>query len=245
LQPLYDVKLTVDAFPIESGQVDGTLAHAIERLVGTLPDIVGMRSLCVAVDVPSHFNCPAPKSTLDEAAPEEEAVPEQPVIRGNLDGSTGDLRIFGWVARVGDDRPRSVRITIDGKPIATVVADRYRADLERVGYSKGRHAFSILAPSEYFDGIPHSVEAADEATGTTLGIYQTRFVRPQRHHDFEGFLRDSLINPEVRAPFREEDKRCFAAMEAIRARLCKRANPDHAPVVRNRVTAVAQAARFA
>ena len=34
-------------------------------------------------------------------------------------------------------------------------------------------------------------------------------------NDFSGFLTNSLISPMVYAPFREQDKRCFATMENI------------------------------
>ncbi len=43
LRPLYDLKLTVGDFPIERGQVDGTLQHAIERLFATVARRQGLR----------------------------------------------------------------------------------------------------------------------------------------------------------------------------------------------------------
>lgn len=43
LRPLYDLNLPLDAFPVEQGQVDGTLQHAVERLFGVITRHQGFR----------------------------------------------------------------------------------------------------------------------------------------------------------------------------------------------------------
>lgn len=51
LLPLLNLELAVDDFVGPDKRTDGTLAHAIERLVGALPGIARMEKRCVAVDV--------------------------------------------------------------------------------------------------------------------------------------------------------------------------------------------------
>ena len=40
-------------------------------------------------------------------------------------------------------------------------------------------------------------------------------IQHRSFRDFSGFLTNSLISPMVYAPFREQDKRCFATMESL------------------------------
>src|SRR5262249_54253232 len=49
LAPLVDLNLTEADFPTEEGQTDNTLAHAIERIIGTLDCHTGMSKKCVSV----------------------------------------------------------------------------------------------------------------------------------------------------------------------------------------------------
>jgi tetratricopeptide (TPR) repeat protein len=48
LAPLFDLNLAENDFPTEEGQTDGTLVHAIERVIGILDRHTGMTKKCVS-----------------------------------------------------------------------------------------------------------------------------------------------------------------------------------------------------
>lgn len=52
LEPLLDLDLDFKDFPVEEGQICGTLAHAIERFLGLMPSLYAQKFEMVAVDVP-------------------------------------------------------------------------------------------------------------------------------------------------------------------------------------------------
>lgn len=140
-------------------------------------------------------------------------------IRGDFNlksGGSGEL--YGWLAEIGDDLPRTALIRIDGKSYQ-VIADIKREDLARNKINSGKHGFRISVPAEFIDGKTHQLELIDFKSGQLLKQIATSWQHNRKFSSFEEFLAESMVNPMVYAPYREEDKRCFAMMENLRRRL--------------------------
>ena len=140
-------------------------------------------------------------------------------IRGDFNlkgGGSGEL--YGWLAEIGDNQPRTALIKIDGKPYH-IVADVKREDLARNKINQGKHGFRMSVPAEFMDGRTHQLELLDAKSGLLLKQAATSWQHNRKFTSFEEFLAESMVNPMIYAPFREEDKRCFAMMENLRRRL--------------------------
>jgi GT2 family glycosyltransferase len=80
-----------------------------------------------------------------------------------------DHVIRGWARDA--ERPvarLTVRLFIDLKPAAEIVADRLDPKLVEQGHGDGRHAFAYVVPQAFRDGREHAFEAVVEAAGYRL-----------------------------------------------------------------------------
>lgn len=127
----------------------------------------------------------------------------------------GSSELYGWLAEIGDCAPREALISIDGKQYK-VLADVKREDLARNKINNGQHGFRWRLPAEFVDGKPHQLELIDAKTGQLLKQVTTSWMYNRKFTCFDEFLAESMLNPMIYAPYREEDKRCFAMMENIR-----------------------------
>jgi glycosyltransferase involved in cell wall biosynthesis len=91
-----------------------------------------------------------------------------PQARGRLDSVRRD-RVAGWAHHAADAlTPVAVQILDNGAPIACVLANRYRADLDEAGIGRGRHGFDIVIPGGLSPLVRHVIQARHERDGSEL-----------------------------------------------------------------------------
>lgn len=104
--------------------------------------------------------------TDDAAAPSASSPGERPL--GQLDRADHDV-IAGWAYDPNRPGERvALTVHIDGQPVGTVLADRYRADLEASGLGDGRHSFEIRLPQGLSRAAARVVGVARAAGGAEL-----------------------------------------------------------------------------
>lgn len=148
---------------------------------------------------------------------------DSPVLGGlNISGSSAEIK--GWLAVTGTTERRTAVVIFDGAPEIKLRADLYRSDLKARRINDGRHAFACIVPSKYIDGAEHEVALQDEGSGEIVERRRCSWTPIRRPYcNFEEYLKYSMTQPMVMAPFYEEDKRCFAVMESLALRLCEAA----------------------
>lgn len=137
-------------------------------------------------------------------------------IRGGLNlPKTNESIIRGWLAKIGSEAPRTGVLLIDADRRIEFLCNAYRTDLKKNKINSGHHAFEIVVPFELIDGKEHTLQLFDKHSGIEICKAKKIWKHTRTFTDFDGFLANSLISPLLPAPFREEDKRCFAVMENI------------------------------
>ncbi|HHY50417.1 MAG TPA: glycosyltransferase family 2 protein [Alphaproteobacteria bacterium] len=148
-------------------------------------------------------------------------------VRGRIDGTQQSRQIYGWLAGKDGAVKRVAVVLVDGREIGRALAHRPRADLAAAGIHDGAHAFDIPVPPRYRDiGGRRLVELVDGATGRLVHRCYRRLgqsrpkpappaARTVPYRSFEDYLAYAMLQPEMPAPFREEQKRVLAAMEGV------------------------------
>ncbi|MGP9737773.1 MULTISPECIES: glycosyltransferase [Halomonas] len=214
-------------FEPETGKQDGELAHALERLVGGVIQPQEGKILLLELASSGEFSIAPYQSHM----PLERTMPSRllaaPTTSADVSQNesslriTGDLNldssnaIRGWLASLVNPAPREVIIRIDGVRDIKTSANHFRADLRANGLHQGCHAFDVYPPVELLDDQQHSIELLDAETGECIANKEVRWAFERSFSDFSGYLAHTLVNPYVAQPFREADKRCFAAMENV------------------------------
>lgn len=90
----------------------------------------------------------AQASAKPNATPEQDNAQPAKVepMKGRVD-AIDDGRLFGWAFDPSAPGKRlTIRVLLDGKPIAEAVADKERPDLRRSNIGDGAHAFDVMLP---------------------------------------------------------------------------------------------------
>jgi GT2 family glycosyltransferase len=144
-----------------------------------------------------------------------------PGLRGAINNPRGNEPVVrGWLAKMGDASPRVALLIVDQQPFE-VTANLFRADLKKHNVNAGLHAFEFVPPVTMVDGKTRTVALVDKLTGEEISSMKVTWSQDRNFVDFQGFLAHSLVSPTVSAPFREEDKRCFAFMENMARHLAR------------------------
>jgi len=100
-------------------------------------------------------------------APAAPGEAEAPVAGHGCLEQVSPQAISGWAVR-DDGAPAHVQLWDGGRPLATVVADRPRADLAEQGIADGGGGFALPTPRELLDGRPHWIWATVAGSETAL-----------------------------------------------------------------------------
>ncbi len=96
-------------------------------------------------------------------------VPQDGPMQGFVDRVDAEV-VSGW-AWLNAHPGVKVRldVMVNGKRVAEVVANRYRADLEAAGYGDGRHSFELSVPHPLSPFSRHEILVCRSADGAPLG----------------------------------------------------------------------------
>lgn len=157
-----------------------------------------------------------PQSTDDSLS----AVPELR-LHGALDVAPDRPEVAGWLAELGNPQPRRAVLWLDGVA-HELVADLFRPDLRQHGINQGYHAFYWTPPVAALDGCEHELVLQDACTQRELARTQITWpsVQQRAYADLAGFLRASMTQPMLYAPFTFTDRQVLAGMDALAQHLC-------------------------
>ncbi len=90
------------------------------------------------------------------------------MLRGNIEVAN-PARLAGWAQdKSRSDAAVDLLITNNGVEAGSILADRYRADLEKAGIGNGHHAFDFKFPPGAISTKSHIIRILEKSSGAEL-----------------------------------------------------------------------------
>jgi O-antigen biosynthesis protein len=182
IRPLLDLNLGFGDFPVEAGQIDGTLAHAIERTILMFVEASGHEWLKVA----RKDAYPLPQTVLETASPDDILQARLKVFRPCLCGADSAVR------------PAALGIQ-ETRPLLAYPSRNSRPRLNLLAPS--------VNPRQMFGGL-NTAFAIFSSIADALGPeFDGRIVATDAKIEEEGYARFSEYTPAPYEPTRDEPPR--------------------------------------
>jgi glycosyltransferase involved in cell wall biosynthesis len=152
-------------------------------------------------------------------------TPEAPLVpwRGMLDSCTRD-RLTGWAQDTGSDAPVLLQVLDNGLPLARILANRLRPDLQQSGIGTGAYGFDITIPGGLSPLTRHLIEVRRVSDGAALPGSPVVLETADR---FDAGLEQAVAAAVAALPAGEEQTRVLSFMLAQAEQLAKaRADAD-------------------
>ncbi len=146
-------------------------------------------------------------------------------IRGEIRFDKAKLAVEGYLITRRDSNSREANLKIDNQDFI-VECNISPSEIKKNNVKDVRYYFKFKIPPKLIDGKDHIVIFSEKSTGNIISKEIFEFPQLREFYDFSGFLANSLVSPLINAPFREEDKRCFATMENVAKYLSEKALND-------------------
>jgi lipopolysaccharide biosynthesis protein/GT2 family glycosyltransferase/glycosyltransferase involved in cell wall biosynthesis len=175
--------LTELPFEPERGLEDGGIEHAVERLFGSrLVPPWAQLGLVREAQGQAHVSYQDSPGLADEEphlvtfAKLQAAAESAEALRGNLDRVRPTEPVLrGWLAHVGDPRPRRAVLRLEPGGEFYVDATMHRGDLQKAGINSGRHAFEFSVPARFRDDQQRRVSLIDLVSGKLVAQTMARW----------------------------------------------------------------------
>ncbi|ADZ09154.1 glycosyl transferase family 2 [Methanobacterium lacus] len=138
----------------------------------------------------------------------EETEAESKNYSGEIFLRRADMSIEGCV-EVGETEASDIILRIDD--------ENFNLKTQKI-QDQGSEEYTVFKfniPPSFIDEKTHDIRVYDGINGNLVSKTRMILAQTKNFRDLSGFLKNSLVSPLLFAPFREQDKRCFATMEDI------------------------------